>query len=1260
MCKKLLYVLLITILIPFNLFAEWIPIDNNKATKAPPIFTILNDDDNGITFKVEISGFELNKSSAGNMLQSIDLLTDVFSTDIGNPEIAYISKVLAIPDQSGISVEIIEKGETRIFNNIRIQPARKSWIEGEEISKYDINTKAYRDNCLYPKDAISVSKPSIFRDFRIARVAVYPLRYNAAKKELQATSSITVRINFNKGIAENPKTTTKKEIAPSFGKIYRSFIDNYQSVLDKRYEGQENGHEVMLCIMPDTYVATFQAYADWKRQSGTDIHITKFSDIGANANNPVTIKDHIADAYHNWENPPTYVLLVGDDGVFPKKTLTYQTWSFANEDYFVEIDGNDYFPEMMIGRFTNSNDYSLQTLTSKAMRYEKNPYTANTSWFKKAICCSNNLYASQVKTKRFTANVMKLDGGFTSVDTLMSDGDPWGGSGCSMDLNTVINSINDGRSYLNYRGEGWTDGWQANCYIFSSNNVSSLNNSEQLTFVTSIGCGVAMFDANETSKCFGEEWIELGTPTSPRGAIAFIGPTTNTHTAYNNKIDKGIYVGMFREGLDTPGQAMLRGKLYMYNSFGDDILVEYQYRVFCVLGDPSVHIWKDVPLAINVNHPSYLSVGNNQAEFDVTFASSGTKVENAQVCVSGNNVFVTGFTNSEGKVLLNIQLESTDDLIVTVRGGNVIPYQGTITISQPNENIGPDGNIPVVDITGNTNGIINPNETANITFTLKNWGSQTANNVQATLSVLETEYATVNTTSAVSFGNLSSNAAFTGDPFEFFVKPNCPEDQKISLKLHITSNTGSWDYIHYVDVKSCKLRYKHSLIVDDAASVPNYRMDAGETVKLLSTIVNIGLDNASAVKGTLSTTDPNVTITDADALFGNVNAGEQGIAEDNYFVVSVSSSCPNEHLVEYSLILQTQNGNYPYETTRTFTIPVGLPIPEDITGPDEYGYFAISSEDIIFNEAPVYQWTEISSSGTEVNIGSWSTGEKTVTVDLPFTEKYYGQNYNQVRISIDGWIAFGNGTQTNNNNTVLPHNDNINCMVAAFWDDLRNIQWEGIDNGRLYYYNDASNHRFIIEWDGFAHASDQQEMKPEFFQIILLDPDYYETPTEDGEIIIMYNSLKKKWNCTIGIENHNQDIGLQYLYNNHYAPTASSVKNKSALKFTTKRPTNIVGIEDYSNIKNENKLYNYPNPFVSQTTINYTLSKKTQVSLMIYNLNGQLVKTLQNGDQNAGDYSINWNGLNNYGIRESSGIYFCRLQTDSFVKTIKISLLKNQ
>ena len=404
MKKKLLLPIIIIMFSPVLLMAEWIPLNKQQPLPATPNVTLISDDNNSTVLKIEISGFELNEFISGDIhYQKIDLLSESFKNNPGYPELPYIAKVLAIPDQAGVSVEVLETGEIQTFSNVYLPPARESWLEGSPETPYTENTDSYNSMSVYPNEFAQLDSPSIFRDFRIVRVSVFPLRYIPAKKQLQAVSSITVRINYGKGEAANPKTTAKKPIAPSFGKLYQQFIFNYQSVLNKEYGGKEDGHELMLCIMPDAFVASFQIYAEWKRESGIDIHVTKFSDIGANATDATIIKNHIADAYHNWEVPPSYVLIVGDDGVFPKQICSY---GFPNEDFFVEIDGNDFFPELFIGRFTNESDYGLQVMVNKFLKYEKTPYTTSTDWFKKGICCSNNAYPSQIETKRFAAKRM--------------------------------------------------------------------------------------------------------------------------------------------------------------------------------------------------------------------------------------------------------------------------------------------------------------------------------------------------------------------------------------------------------------------------------------------------------------------------------------------------------------------------------------------------------------------------------------------------------------------------------------------------------------------------------------------------------------------------------------------------------------------------------------------------------------------------------------------------------------------------------------
>ncbi|MEW6686501.1 MAG: T9SS type A sorting domain-containing protein [Candidatus Edwardsbacteria bacterium] len=87
-------------------------------------------------------------------------------------------------------------------------------------------------------------------------------------------------------------------------------------------------------------------------------------------------------------------------------------------------------------------------------------------------------------------------------------------------------------------------------------------------------------------------------------------------------------------------------------------------------------------------------------------------------------------------------------------------------------------------------------------------------------------------------------------------------------------------------------------------------------------------------------------------------------------------------------------------------------------------------------------------------------------------------------------------------------------------------------------------------------------------------------------------------------------------------------------------------------------LQNAPNPFRSETTIRYHLPGGTNVSLKVYNVLGQLVKTLVNDYRTAGAYSVRWNGKNDQMQKVSSGVYFYRLETESGNFTKKMVLIR--
>ncbi len=85
---------------------------------------------------------------------------------------------------------------------------------------------------------------------------------------------------------------------------------------------------------------------------------------------------------------------------------------------------------------------------------------------------------------------------------------------------------------------------------------------------------------------------------------------------------------------------------------------------------------------------------------------------------------------------------------------------------------------------------------------------------------------------------------------------------------------------------------------------------------------------------------------------------------------------------------------------------------------------------------------------------------------------------------------------------------------------------------------------------------------------------------------------------------------------------------------------------------------NYPNPFNPSTSIRYRLKSPSQVDLAVYNLKGQLVKTLVHAENPAAEHTVLWDGRDDQGKEVSSGVYFYRLQAGSEAHTRKMLLLK--
>ena len=85
---------------------------------------------------------------------------------------------------------------------------------------------------------------------------------------------------------------------------------------------------------------------------------------------------------------------------------------------------------------------------------------------------------------------------------------------------------------------------------------------------------------------------------------------------------------------------------------------------------------------------------------------------------------------------------------------------------------------------------------------------------------------------------------------------------------------------------------------------------------------------------------------------------------------------------------------------------------------------------------------------------------------------------------------------------------------------------------------------------------------------------------------------------------------------------------------------------------------NYPNPFNPVTTISYILPERSYISLKVFDILGNEITTLDEGERTEGRHSIQWNGKDKYRSTVNSGIYFIHLATPFYRKTVKGVMLK--
>jgi hypothetical protein len=1032
-------------------------------------------------------------------------------------------------------------------------------------------------------------------------------------------------------------------LAPSQASVFKNLILNYEYDVHGKPQG-------LLIITPVSFYNAVLPLADWKEKKGWTTTVATLAQTG---NTSASIKNYISNAYHNWNPAPEYVILIGDKDSLPAFAMPANPVNITDYLYGL-IDGGDFLAEIMVGRLSVSNINELQTLVAKIVGYERTPYTTDTTWFRHALMVAANYpydtMTTPIPTKRWVREKL-LQQSISPVDTVY---DPPVSSGQT----AITDIVNQGVSVINYRG-GIADPYGWDRPTFTNTDVVALANGWKLPVITSIVCNTCNFNY---PACFAETWLRVGNPVTPKGAVGFFGATTpTTHSRWNNCLDYGMYWGLVEDSIYNFGPMTYRGKMEVYLNFplevSPDSGVEYYFNAYNLLGDPSLELWTAVPRLLNVSHASSVPVGTNTFSVLVQ-TGSAQPLKGALVSLyKRNDVKVVDFSDASGMAYFQISTATPDTLFVTVSKHDCAPYCGYALVNNSAVYVGYLSHT-ISDPGGNNNGEINPGETIQMAVTLKNYGtSTTATGVTAKLT--DSDPLVVITDSVKSFGSISPGGTATGSPYVFSVSTGAKNGHIIKFNLSVTSGQGSWNSVNWVEVKAPQFQAQRCRIVDGGNGV----LEPGETSDLSVWIVNSGQLAGGNVSGNLRSQNPGVSVNDSLGAFGTVPVGDSAENAGNRFTVHASPQLAPGHVIEMYVML---SGDQSFRDTVHFSTTIGVVTTSSPSGPDDYGYYAYDNTDAAYTEMPVYNWVEVDPAlggpGTILVLAN----DQTRTVALPFSFKYYGSNYSRVSICSNGFAALDSTWIADMYNWHILSSLGPPLLVAPFWDDLDPNATDS--SGNVCYYNDAANHRFIIEWSRIQHLHNPTSPVPaelQTFEIVLYNPAYYPTQTGDGEIIFQYKKINNDdhWHnyATCGIENYGHTAGLEYTYANVYAAGAAALVNNRAIKFTTDQPDPYPGVEELKQGATESGklvLQVFPNPTKGSVTIKFQMpdvipprgmadqmNAKFQMSIKIFDASGRQVRNFS-GNPNCQLYNnlIIWYADDDLCRPVPSGIYFIELR----------------
>jgi len=601
------------------------------------------------------------------------------------------------------------------------------------------------------------------------------------------------------------------------------------------------------------------------------------------------------------------------------------------------------------------------------------------------------------------------------------------------------------------------------------------------------------------------------------------------------------------------------------------------------------------------------------------------------------------------------------DLTLTITAYNKVTHLGTVQV------LPSAGSYILVEdmvITDDNNNIPEFGETITLNINLNNVGNATATGVSVSISTTSPYLTILNSIETIP-DILANSLGGTVNGFNIQIAANVPDQHIAPIHIVIETNDGMYEYNRSFTINAPAFTWG-SIVVVDFLGNNNGLIDPGETVTLNIPITNSGHAQANDIITALVINNVTHVATPEQTYFTALPPGAQ---VNMIYTVTFSSQIPAGTVATMNVMLFSGQ----YSSTHLYSMNLGIVIENFDAGFDNFPWQFTGGNWTTENTS--YNNTNCARSAT---ITHNQTTSMSITMDVPatgtisFWKKVSSeQNYDYLRFYINGVLK------------------NQWSGTTDVWSQVSYDVFAGTNIFKWEYYKDSvvSSGDDCAWIDDVIFPTTGGTSGTPAIALDISQIDFGYVPLNETSIMpVTINNTGDA--VLIGTVTVEAPFALQQgncppnPSMNIVVPAESFLQIEVLFTPTAQidyQGTLFIDCDDPSNpqvslqlagsgmiVSNDDPVLpvitelqgNYPNPFNPETTIRYSLKESVPVVIEIYNVKGQLVKTLVNEAKAAGNHSVVWNGRDNQNRPVSSGIFFYKMHAGKYSNTKKMILMK--